>query len=257
MSDAIDAIYDAIEEVDRADLRHNDWPVYVPTNMLPEIKSYLSERTPIEAYNKGITINGKGIIPDPYIESPVVLPKEPNDVPYHHAVSEDPPEQLVKRLIALNLDARTPVDTVHDTVNYTTKLFFEVANTHQRTDQNTIDKYALTINDTTIEYDKQPDELECVKLGCQFTNEFTEHIEDDFVEQTMVDGVRNTIHSVHRQPVYGTRKRVVKGPYPVLDIHHTERIRCGTRYKHYGGVFLAAIDTPAQKMDIHQANGFS
>lgn len=257
MTKAIDAIYDAVEEVNRAGLPHDEWPFYIPSDMLPEIKDHLSEYTRMEVYNKANTILGKDIIPDPYIDSPVVLPEKPNNVPYHHAVSEDPPGHLVKQLVELNLESRTPVDTLWDTANYSTRLFFEVANTHQRINQNTVETYGLTINGNTIEYDKQPDELERVKLGYQFTSEFTEHIEDGHVEQKMVDGVRDTIRSIHRQAVYGTRKRLLKGPYPVLDIHHTERIRCGTQYKHYGGVFLTAIDTPAQKMDIHQTNGFS
>lgn len=245
MTDILDEIYTAINEVDKKGYPHDDWPVYVPSDRMGEVKSMLDEYTHMEVYNKGHTIAGKDIIPDRFVDSPVVLPRDTSDIP-GYPTYENPPRKLVEQVVDAYAEAYT--NTLNGTTNYTTAAFYEVEDKHRRVDRNTLQKYGFEYDG---EYDKEPNELERMKIGVQLTTELgaSAYIDEDG-RNKLVDSVNEHIHHVSRQPIRKTRTRTIKGVYPVLDIEHTERIRVGTDYTHYGGVLLKCIDTHAQKIQI-------
>jgi hypothetical protein len=245
MTEILDEIYTAIHEVDKEGYAHGDWPVYVPSDRMDEVISMLDEYTHMEVYKKGHTIAGKDIIPDPFVVSPVVLPRDTSDI-RRYLTHENPPRKLLEQVVDAYAEAYA--DTLRGTTNYTTTAFYEVEDEHRRLNRNTHRKYGFACDS---EYDKEPNELERMKIGFQFTSELGASANvDDYARNQLIDGVNKHIHHVSRQPIRKTRTRTLKGPYPVLDIEHTERIRVGTDYTHYGGVLLKCIDTRAQKMEI-------
>lgn len=249
MTDICDEIYDAIDEANKKGFPHTNWPVYVPTDRMDEVKSLLDEYTHMEVYEKGHTIAGKDIIPDPFVVSPVVLPRDTNDIPGYQTY-EYPPEKLLEQVVDAYAESHT--DTLRRTTNYTTTAFYEVEDEHRRLDSNTLRECGFTHSG---EYDKEPDELERMKIGFQATTEFAEEVDiEERARRQLVDGVKEHVHHVSRQPIRKTRTRTIKGPYPVLDVEHTERIRVGTKYTHYGGVLLKCIDTRVQKLQLPTEN---
>jgi len=245
MTEILDEIYTAIHEVDKEGYPQDDWPVYVPSDRMGEVKSVLDEYTHMEVYKKGHTIAGKDIIPDPFVVSPVVLPRDTSDIP-GYPTYENPPRKLLEQVVDAYAEAYA--DTLRGTTNYTTTAFYEVEDEHRRLNRNTLRKYGFGYSG---EYDKEPNELERMKIGVQLTSELAASANvDEYGRNQLVNGVNEHIHHVSRQPIRKTRTRTLKGPYPVLDIEHTERIRVGTDYTHYGGVLLKCIDTHVQKMEI-------
>lgn len=249
MTDILDEINDAIYEANEQGYPHANWPVYVPTNRMDEVKSLLDEYTHIEVYEKSHTIAGKDIIPDPFVVAPITLPRDTNDIP-GYPTYEHPPEKLLEQVV--DASAKSHTDTLRGTTNYMTTAFYEVEDEHQRLDSNTLREYGFTHSG---EYDKEPDELERMKIGFQAPIEFAAEVDiEERARRQLVDGVKKHAHHVSRQPIRKTRTRTIKGPYPVLDVEHTERIRVGTKYTHYGGVLLKCIDTPAQKIQLPTEN---
>lgn len=253
MTKIVDKIHDAIEQADLDDLPHDDWPVYLSPKQFKEAYKHVSEYSHIEVYNKGTTICGKEIVQDEHIDEPVVLPHSVADLPMHCAIRENPPEHLLKQVVKAELNSHT--DTLRNTMRYRTRVFFDVEEKHLRLKHDKIDKYGLSLPTQRTDFDKQPDHLERVKFGLQLTTEFMQEPDMDYVLREMVSGLIDQIHSVSRSTIKGKRSRVIKGPYPVLDIEHTEYIDCGTEYTHYGGVLLKRIDTPASKMRLTISRG--
>jgi hypothetical protein len=255
MSETIDQIRNAIYEQERENIGTDEWPVYVPHSMLDDVSDHIDDYSHQEIYKKGATVAGRRIIGDGLVDEPIALPENVSDLPLSHATIENAPAHLIEQVASVELKEST--DWVRETKNYRTRLFFDVEDRHLRLNHDKIDKYNLSLqNNERTEYDRKPDELEQVKLGYSFTSEALEMDMGDFATKTIVDGVKEHIHSVHRQAVYGTRTRRFRFPYSGLDFTHQERIRCGTIYTHYGGVLLKNIDTPAQKMELPQGQEY-
>ena len=247
MTQILDEIYDAIEQVDREGLPHSEWPVYVPKDRMGEVNELRDEYRHMDVYKKGSTIAGKEIIPDPFVPKPIVLPKDTGDIPMPQAVCENPPRELLEQVVDCEL--KSFGDKLRERVDYRTKVFFEVEDIHERLNDKKIAKYNLSLS--KIDTNKQPDYLERVKFGVSYFDEYgVMQSMDTLAREKLIERAYENIHSVQREAIHGTRHRTLKGPYPVLDIHHTERIRCGTKYTHFGGVFLKRIDTTASKMDL-------
>lgn len=245
MRDIRDEIYDAVHEAESNHPQSSDWPVYVPTDRMDDVKNVLDEYTHMEVYEKGATIAGKQIIPDPFVDTPVVLPTDATDVPLYETY-EDPPKKLIEQLVELY--TKSSVDKIRRTTQFVCKVFYNVLNDHRRVNEEKIRQYNLA---GFAEYDREPDHLEHRKFGYQFTVETAESMDTDTLALSELSkSVANATHDVERRGVYTHRTRTIKGAFPVLDIEHTERIRVGTDYTHYGGVLLTPIDTHCDKIEL-------
>lgn len=245
-------IDDAIREVEEEDYSHNDWCVYIPSNRLDEINDIVTQYTPMEAYEKGTKVRDKRIIPDNFVDEPIVLPDDTYKIPGFETF-ENPPEKLIKQIA--NIESHSQEDHIRSLSAeiYTARPFYNLENEHRRVNRDKIDKYNFPIS---ADYDKQPNVLERVKIGMELTSsdEMGDYPVDDRGEREIIKGIKDNIHNVTRTGVYEWRKRTIKGAYPVLDIQHRERIRVGTDYKHYGGVMLKSIDTQAQIIETRSGS---
>lgn len=253
MPQPIDQIHDAIHERKRDNMGVDDWVVYVPHDMMPEINNLISNRSPMETYKNGATIAGHQISPDGFIDEPILLPDRVQDLNPSNGVVENAPEQLIRQTLrAYGIEQHT--DELRGVNTYKTRLFFDVEDKHTKLNHAKINRYNLNISET--EAHTEPEEYERVTLGHQFTDELQlrePEFDESYIERQFADAVDRQIHSVTTQPVYGTRTRRIKMPYSVLDTTITERIRCGTKYTHWGGVFLPPVDVSAQKLTFDQS----
>lgn len=246
--DAIDQIQTAIYERERDVYDTEDWVVYVPSSLMGDVTDHLKEYTPQEAYDKRARICGRRVSPDPLVDEPTLLPERIQDLDPQTGVIENAPYELIRQALEVyGIGERR--DDFHGAQDYATRIFFEIEDRHTKLNHAKIQKYNL--GGVGVERHEQPDSLERVKFGYRITDELArfEESPNELVERQLVDAISNHIHSVERSPVYGTRKRHFKFPWPVLDFTHTERIRCGTAYTHYGGVFLYPVDVDAQKYE--------
>jgi len=247
MANIYDEIIDEIYRLESDDISTDGYIVYVPVDRMPEIENLIESYSHQEVYKHGATVAGLDVAPDSFIDELQVLPKSAGDMQPSDAILTDPPASLITDL--LNIESRR--DTLRDITRYTDRFFFDIDREHIRLNHDKIQKYRLEAQVTQSELDSKPDELRRVKLGFQFTDELSLSggIDNTFIEKQFIEGVRNHIHTVHRKPIYVTRERLIKMPYSILDIEHTERIRVGAKYTFYGGVYCYPIDTPAEKLD--------
>lgn len=247
--DAIEEIQTVIYNREREGYGIDDWVVYVPVDMMGEVTEHIRNRTHQEVYEKGARVSGHRVCSDPLIDNPTLLPAEIQDLNPQLGVVEDAPHELIRQALEVyGIEERK--DSFTNSQAYATRIFFEVEDRHTKLNHEKIQKFGL--GDVGVESHTEPDSLERVKFGFRITEEQLrfEDAPNEWVEREFVNAINGHIHSVERSPVYGTRTRTFRFPYSTLDFTHTERIRCGTTYTHYGGVFLYPVDVDAQKMEL-------
>lgn len=248
MSDTIDKIHDAIHEAYAEYPEADDWPVYVPSKMLDDVNDHTSEYTPMEVYKKGTTIAGHSVISDPLIDQPVVLPQDNNDVPYSMGPITDPPEQLLRQVLRIYGIEKREMPSGH---YYITRMPIHVHRERVELNREKIAKYGL--RNHPGEQDSSFDEYRRVKFVYReqyTTDKFATNHDSDWIEQKMAQAIVAQINSIQKHPVTGIRRRKIRYPWRILDFTHEEEHVCGTKYTHYGGVLLPAVDTSANKIEL-------
>ena len=249
MSDILQDVDEAIAEAGREGYPHEKWCIYVPTERLDEIHQVQIDRSPMEVYDKGQKIRDREIIPDPLVDEIIVLPENTSDIPGFE-IFKNPPEHLIEQIVDIQSNTFTDHMRGLERKTFNTRVFFDLENEHRRLNHSKINKYNFW--GVSGEYDEEPNVLERLKFGYQISLSKDMHSLPDGFHRNheLFETIRDNINSIIKRPIYKSRNRTIKGPYPVLDIDHQEKIRIGTEYKYYGGLLLKYIETPASKIEM-------
>lgn len=172
---------------------------------------------------------------------------------------KDPPEEHIRRLI--DIEKQSFEDPLRGKiVQYLTHVWLKPFCRWQRFDDEMIEKYGDPLTTPTLsvptgeeyEYTKTEfDHFERQKFG--FEHIISPQLEDEAVVDEEQEGkISSAIHKylwdVAVQPVAVRRERTFKGPYPVLDVEHTERLQFGKKMTTYEGLLMRRVDSNAGKL---------
>lgn len=257
MKGAISEVESLIEAHENRGYSHRGYAIYTD----PESAKSIYDRLELVQNGGKPTFKGYDVLISRFIESTQILPKDISDMQTGEYIQPDPPEQLLNQLLSPEKAEYT--DPIRNIVgrNYKDHVFLKPFCVWQRFDPEQVERYGHPISTHNLdiihsdnnEFTKTNiDHSERQKFGYEFRSTPGLDMEQESernVKNELCQSIHRTIKRVNSTPIYALRKRVFKGPYPVLDIEHTEEILFGQKHTTYEGVLMLNVDDTTAKIE--------
>lgn len=210
-------------------------------------------------------VEGVEIKDDVCIKEPRVIPDEiDSSFPLH---MKDPPQDLISRM--MDLEDKKFTDAFRGRIIQTTGYaWLKPFCVWQRFDEEMVEKYGHPISTKDLDV-RRGEDCEFTKTEFEtyertkFGTETSMSLEidaadfdiDEYHHRRVEDGITKAVHDflwdINVKNVIVDRKRTIKGPFPVLDIEHTEELIFGKHMTTYEGMLMRHVDSQVHELHMN------